>query len=141
MAAVPILKVTAVTCGVLGLLHMTFIMMIVHIRRSEKILVGSGANKALEFMMRGHANFHENVPLALIMLLVAELSSFAPTVILAATSLCFVVGRCLHAYSFLTSLSMATHLQFRFPGMVMTLLATVALLAIVLMGGLRVLLN
>ena len=47
------LKITAVSCGLMGILAIIFQVFIIFSRNVDKILVGTGSNKNMELMMRG----------------------------------------------------------------------------------------
>ena len=65
-------------------------------RRSEKVSIGHGESKALELAARIHANNAEFVPLAIIMLLLAELCGGASLYLHIAGGL-LLVSRIFHA--------------------------------------------
>lgn len=66
-------------------------------RRKVKVGIGIGGDKELETAVRIHANNAEFVPLALVMLLIAELSG-GHSAFLHALGGTLLVGRMLHAY-------------------------------------------
>lgn len=68
-------------------------------RRSQRILVGDGDNESFKFLMRGHANFAEYTPIAILCLAAAELSGTHPILLLVSGTL-LVIGRLLHGYYF-----------------------------------------
>jgi uncharacterized membrane protein YecN with MAPEG domain len=59
--------------------------------------LGTGTEPAMERAVRVHANFVEYVPLALLLLLLAELNG-APRVLLHAAGALLIASRVLHAY-------------------------------------------
>jgi uncharacterized membrane protein YecN with MAPEG domain len=59
--------------ALLGLLFIVLFFRVVVLRRSEKIGLGSGGSKKLLSAIRVHANFAENVPFILILLLILEM--------------------------------------------------------------------
>ena len=66
-------------------------------RRSEKVSIGVGSSKPLEIAVRTHANNAEFVPLALVLILIAELmGGVAWGLHLAGGGL--LLGRALHAF-------------------------------------------
>jgi hypothetical protein len=67
-------------------------------RRKARVSLGDGGNPALQRAIRGHANFAEYVPLALLLLLILELSRFSIYVI-HAIGLTLLVARLLHGYA------------------------------------------
>lgn len=70
------------------------------LRRGNKIAVGDGGNKHLARTMRGQANAAENMPLFLIMLVIAALTGMAAWLV-HLFGLAFTLGRALHAWHFI----------------------------------------
>jgi uncharacterized membrane protein YecN with MAPEG domain len=70
------------------------------LRRGHKIAVGDGGNKHLAKIMRGQANAAENMPLFLIMLVIAAATGMAGWLI-HLFGLAFTAGRALHAWHFI----------------------------------------
>lgn len=68
-------------------------------RRSQRILVGDGNNESFKYLMRGHANFAEYTPIAILCLAAAELAGAHPILLLISGSL-LIIGRLLHGYYF-----------------------------------------
>ncbi len=93
-----------------GLLALWFVVLSVRVvreRRHNKISLGDGGNTQLQRAMRGHANFAEYVPLALLLIAVLELSRFPPYV-LHGLGLTLLAARLLHGYA----LSFSAHFRF-----------------------------
>lgn len=65
-------------------------------RGKAKVLHGDGGDIALQRHMRAHANFIEYTPIALVLILVLEMSGQAGW-LLGITALVFLLGRVLHA--------------------------------------------
>lgn len=82
--------------SITAILVIVFAMRVVKLRRKYKIGIGSSDNKELRIASRVHANLIENAPIAMILLLVAELNGLAPT-ILHLLGTVWIVGRILHA--------------------------------------------
>lgn len=82
--------------SITAILVIVFAMRVVKLRRKYKIGIGSSDNKELRIASRVHANLIENAPIAMILLLVAELNGLAPTT-LHLLGTVWVVGRILHA--------------------------------------------
>jgi uncharacterized protein len=117
--------VTPVFAAILVPLVVVLTLRVVYLRRTHKIGIGSGENRQLAKAVRAHANAVETIPLALVVMLAAELAGGDQTVLLAAGSI-LVVGRVLHAFG----LSAHAGYSFgRFFGMVMTLAAVLILAA------------
>jgi len=88
--------VTMLYAGLLGILLVLLAMNVVRFRLGNKVGLGVGEGGLLEQPVRVHANFTENAPIFLVLLLVAELSG-APLTVLHAAGGVFVVARVLHA--------------------------------------------
>ena len=94
------------------------------LRRSNKIAVGDGGNKHLARTMRGQANAAENMPLFLIMLVIATLGGMAGWLV-HLFGLAFTSGRALHAWHFIQA---KAPLWQRFVGFGIAALATFVLM-------------
>jgi len=70
------------------------------LRRTYKVYVGDGEIPHLVRVMRGHANAVENMPMMMVLLLVAALLG-TPVAVLHALGACFTVGRAIHAWHFI----------------------------------------
>lgn len=69
------------------------------LRAKEGISIGDGGNPELLMRMRRHANFVENVPLAIILIGLLEMQGVSSTVIYA-LGCALVLGRILHFVGF-----------------------------------------
>ncbi len=98
-------------------------------RRSESVSIGDGDSKLLATRMRGHANLIETAPLFLIGLAALELNGANP-IALHALGAIFTIGRVLHALAFMQK---SNHSPFRKNGMVITMIAMLAV-ALYLLG-------
>lgn len=87
--------------------------------------------------MDSHANFTENVPIALILLGILEYNNYVPQWLVIALSVILVIGRCMHAFAFLYVHPTPIHLRFRAPGMAMTLVVLAVSGFAVLVCGIR----
>lgn len=128
--------VTLLYAGLSGLLLLALSFRVVGLRRKHRIGLGTGDEPALERAVRVHANFCEYVPLALVLLLVLELSAALPALVLHALGLMLVIGRILHALGLSRSAGTSSG---RFVGTLLTwlMIAISALLAAGLaVGGL-----
>jgi hypothetical protein len=113
-----------------GLLALWFLVLTRRViqRRGKGSFLGDGGDQALLRVIRGHANFAEYVPLALLMMGFLEVSRFS-IYVLHALGIVLVVARLLHGYA----LSFTEHFPFgRFWGAALTfiVLATEAVLCI-----------
>src|SRR6185503_10157130 len=71
---------------------------VTHYRRLAKVSLGDGGNMALQRAIRGQANFAEYVPVALILLLILELSRFS-LYLVHALGILLILARLLHGYA------------------------------------------
>ena len=99
--------VTPLYAAVLALWFVVLSVRIISRRRSAKVSLGDGGNPLLQRAIRAQANFAEYVPLALLLLLVLELSRFSIYVV-HAVGITLLVARVLHGYA------MAFRSEFRF---------------------------
>ncbi|MDB5809799.1 MAG: glutathione metabolism protein [Betaproteobacteria bacterium] len=93
------MMVTPLYAGLLVLWFLFLSVRIIRRRGSEKILLGDGGNAGMLRLVRGHANFAEYVPLALLMMAMLELSRFS-IYVLHALGILLVISRLLHASAF-----------------------------------------
>ena len=114
--------VTPLYAGLLALWFLLLTLRVVQERHRTQIALGDGGDATLARRIRGHANFAEYVPLALLLLAILELSRFSIYVI-HALGAALLISRVLHGYAF------AFRTQFRF-GVFWGVLLTVVVLAI-----------
>lgn len=88
-------------------------------RRGRRITIGDGGQADFTRIIRGHANFAEYAPLALLSIGVAELSG-VPHMVLHACGIVLLIGRVLHAYCFLYT---PVGMKLRIAGMMLTFFA------------------
>ncbi len=91
------LTVTALYAGSLALWFLVLSYRVVG-RRRAGISLGDGGDPGMLRVVRGHANFAEYVPLALIMLAILELGG-TPPIVLHVLGLALLAGRLLHGYA------------------------------------------
>lgn len=89
--------ITALYAGLSGLLLLALAMLVVARRRSAKIGLGVRDDRELERRVRAHGNAVEYVPIALLLLLVAELSGLGSSWLHAA-GIALVGSRVAHAF-------------------------------------------
>ncbi len=99
--------VTPLYAAVLVLWFLVLSLRVLQNRKSVKVSLGDGGNTLLQRAIRGHANFAEYVPLALLLLAILELSRFS-IYALHAIGIALVVARLLHGYA------LGFRLEFRF---------------------------
>lgn len=90
--------VTPLYAALLTLWMLVLSMRVISCRRKARVSLGDGGNVELQRAIRGHANFNEYVPLALLLLLILELSHFSIYVV-HALGLTLLVARLLHGYA------------------------------------------
>ena len=88
--------VTSIYAAILAFLFVYLSIRVIGQRKSSRVALGMGDDRNLERRARVQANFAEYAPLALILLLLAELAGL-PRLMLHAAGAIFVVGRLLHA--------------------------------------------
>jgi uncharacterized protein len=94
-AALPV-PITALYAGLLAVLLVALALRVVRLRWKFRIGLGDGGEKAMTRAIRIHGNATEHVPIALLLLLVAELNHAGPTLLHACGSV-LVIARILHA--------------------------------------------
>lgn len=90
--------ITPVYGAILALVFVALTIRVIGQRRAAKVSLGDGGNPELLRRQRAHANFAEYVPIALILMLCAELQH-AQQWLLNIIGLCLVIGRLIHAYA------------------------------------------
>ncbi len=111
------LPVTAIYAALLALLFLALSARVIAFRGKASLSLGDGGNPDMFQRIRAHSNCAEYVPLGLLLLALAELQA-APPVALHALGALLLVGRALHAWSFL---AMPVRMGGRVAGMLMTL--------------------
>lgn len=92
--------VTALYAGLLALWLGTLAALVARARVRHKVSVGDGGVRELSYLMRAHGNAAETIPIALILLALAE--SFAtPAWVLHLLGLALLAGRLIHGICFL----------------------------------------
>lgn len=91
------LTTTAIFIGVFALLHIPFTVMVGYHRAKTGIQFFDGGDTGLLRKMRAHANFTENVPIALLAMAAAEVTG-TPNWALLVGGLALLLGRLVHAY-------------------------------------------
>ncbi len=126
------LPVTSIYAALLGFIFFAITMRVAQYRRKNRLSLGDGGDKAFATIVRGHGNFIETVPIALILILLLELQS-ASTIVLHLLGIALVCGRVFH---YLQLTGTVKPLIFRVIGMVLTL-STVLVAALLLLTGLH----
>ena len=89
------MQLTMITAGMLGLLIVVLGLRVSAIRRSAHVSLGDGGNPLLEERIRAHGNAVETIPIALILLGLAERALGQPWY-LVAMAVVLVVSRLIH---------------------------------------------
>jgi len=124
--------VTPVYAGLLVLWFLVLAWRVIR-RRGHGISLGDGGDAAMLRVIRGHANFAEYVPLALLLMAILELCNFSAYVLHGLGAM-LLIGRLLHGYA----LSFTDKFQFgRFWGTALTFLVLGAGAVLCVWQGLR----
>jgi uncharacterized membrane protein YecN with MAPEG domain len=116
MVSLPVTSFTALFAGVLILL---LTIKVIQLRRRDGVILGDNDDRALTKAIRGHANAVEQLPIALIIMGLAE-GQGGNTTLLILSALLLVAGRIMHAVYFAIH---GTHWRLRMYGMLLTLIA------------------
>ena len=122
--------ITGLYAALAALMFVGLSLWVIARRMGTRISLGAGEDKALEKRMRVQANFVENTPIPLLLILLLELQS-TPAWALHALGLALLAGRVMHAYGFGRKVQI---LILRQAGMVTTL-SVIAIAAITLALG------
>lgn len=126
------MPITALYAALLGPLLVVLAVRVIGLRRRLKVAMGDGGHPEIARAIRVHANCAEYVPIALVLMALAE-SVAAPPVLLHAAGVVLVVGRCSHAYG----MSQAKeNFSFRAAGMMLTFGVIMTLAVSCLVGAL-----
>jgi uncharacterized membrane protein YecN with MAPEG domain len=124
------LPITSITAMIASVIILTLTIRVIRFRRRDGVVLGDNNDRALAKAIRGQANATEQVPIALIVMGLAEIQGgYAPLLALAAV--CLIVGRCMHGIYFAYH---GTHWRLRFFGMWLTLIAQIVLLMALLLA-------
>jgi uncharacterized protein len=91
------MPVSALYAGLLAVIFVVLSVRVIAVRRDAKVSLGDGGNAGLLRRIRAHANFAEYVPMALLLMGLAE-TLLAPKLWLHAIGLTLLVGRLVHVY-------------------------------------------
>lgn len=122
-----LLPVTTILVSLMGLLLFRLSLRVIELRRKNKVSLGDGGHEDLQRAIRGQANCAEYAPIAVLLVLVAEIQASGPIVlgVVAILAAGFLLGRILHGYAFAAT---AGNITLRVRGMQLTLM-TIVLLA------------
>lgn len=91
------LQVTGLFAALLTLLYIGLCLRVVYLRRTRRVGLGDGGHVDLTRAVRAHANFAENVPLALILLGLLEMAR-QPAMVLYGYGVLLLAARLLHVW-------------------------------------------
>ena len=92
-----LLPIALTAAGAVALLHIWLSVRVIQVRRSAGVAHGDGGNPMLTRRMRAHANFVENAPFFLILLVLLELAGASAELLWGAMIL-FIAARLAHAF-------------------------------------------
>lgn len=122
------MRITGLYAALCAILVVVLALRVVLHRGRHRIGIGDGGDKALVKLIRVHGNAIENVPLALLLLLLLELNQTAPAW-LHGFGIAIVLGRVLHAFGLSRSAGASAP---RFAGTLVSWLAVLAMAALLL---------
>jgi uncharacterized membrane protein YecN with MAPEG domain len=88
--------VTPLYAGILAIFFIVLSMRVINHRRGANIGLGDGGDAVMQRRIRGHGNFAEYVPLALLLIALLEIGGTTPFWLLHLLGLMLVIGRVLH---------------------------------------------
>jgi len=108
------MTIVPIYAAVLAIAYLALSASVIRLRQSRRISIGVGSDSDLERAVRVHSNFAEYVPLALLLLFMAEMQG-ASRIVLNILCILLLIGRCSHAWGLSKS-----DLRFRTVGVVAT---------------------
>ena len=111
--------VTTLYAGLLGLIYLALSAYVICGRWKHKVNIGNGNHENLEKRIRAHSNFIEYVPIALILIFLAEIEG-ASEILIHILGLMLVVGRSIHPFGLIRVVGLSIG---RTGGMILTLSA------------------
>ena len=91
------IAITPIYAGLFALFFVFLSIRVIGMRRVVQVGLGDGGNRVLLRRLRAHGNFAEYVPLALVLMALAELQA-TPAWTLYVIGTALIIGRLLHAY-------------------------------------------
>ena len=92
-----VLPITLTLAGAAALLHIWLGMRVARVRGQVKVSVGDGGQEPLIRRMRAHSNFHENMPIFIVLIGLLELAG-ADARILWGAGIAFILARIAHGF-------------------------------------------
>ncbi|MEO0438978.1 MAG: MAPEG family protein [Pseudomonadota bacterium] len=96
-------EITMAFAAIFGLLHIVFSLRVGGYRFKTGVSLGDGGDDVLLKRIRAHANFTENVPIGLVLILLNELAGLSSTFVVALASV-FLLARVAHYFSIVINL-------------------------------------
>jgi uncharacterized membrane protein YecN with MAPEG domain len=109
--------ISSLYASILALVFLFLTIRTVKLRRKFQVAIGDGENQILKRAIRAQGNFCETVPLALILLTLAEINGINPKII-HFCAIILLIGRLSHAFGISQE---NEKFKFRISGMVMTI--------------------
>jgi uncharacterized protein len=125
--------ITGLYAGLTAILLIGIAYRVVQLRRRHDVGLGDGGVPELQQAIRAHGNLVEYAPLALLLLLVVELTAALPAWALHVAGTAIVAGRALHAYGLTRS---PRRTPGRYYGSILTWLTMLLLAALLIARGL-----
>ena len=111
------MTVTPIYAGLISLLFVALSFRVIGFRRQVKVALGDGGSTTLTRRLRAHGNFAEYVPLAIVLMALAELQG-QPALLLHLMGVGLLAGRLVHAFGVSRE---PEDIRLRVTGMVLTL--------------------
>lgn len=115
------ISITPFYAGLAALLFVALSFRVIGLRRAARIGLGDGGDRGLLRRLRVHGNFAEYAPLAIVLMVLAELQG-APAWTIHLTGTCLLAGRLLHAYGVSQEPEL---MKLRVAGMILTFTALI----------------
>lgn len=125
------MSITPIYAGLLTLVFVALSLRVIGARRGAHVSLGDGGDRALLRRQRVHANFAEYVPLALMLMMLAELQGVSRPVV-HGLGLALLAGRLVHAAGVSRE---PENFQLRIAGMGLTFTALISGALVNLTGG------
>lgn len=93
---------SSIYIGLMALLLVALSLRVIRLRYRQKVEIGDGGVPELQRAIRAHANFIEYVPIALLLILMADLVGHEKWVV-HLLGIALLIGRLAHAYGFTTT--------------------------------------
>lgn len=116
--------ITGFYAALASLLVVVLVCLVAQFRRQHQVGYGGYDNRELMVLVRAHGNAIETIPIALILMLIAELNQLSAGWLHAA-GVALVLSRVAHAHGYISTRGKYSH--GRFYGMIVTLVLIIAL--------------